>query len=236
MIKKEAQGIELSESIVSGLVPAALNLMSGGAIDTASAITQAASDMQIEITPDQQTAVEEAIAEKQKETAETAATETSIAASSIYNRLTQGSRELLYNLDNRYTRADLELNQALCIWKDANLNPQMIRDQIRNDVGYNITLGEAKILHRLGSDMKEGRIDLGIDQNEDVLYKMSVSQSVKLTPSVKASVERVGKNLFRTKRANILWKIDVKNTDDGNEIPYLVRVDTVLAQEEKLKK
>ena len=57
-------------------------------------------------------------------------------------------------------------------------------------------------------------------------------KSVKLTPTVREAVERVGKNIYRTKRANnIMWKVDVKQTDDGQQIPYLLRLENVEAED-----
>ena len=122
------------------------------------------------------------------------------------------------------------------MWKQARMNPTNSRDQVKNDIGVRISLAEAKILHQLGSDLT-----LGIDDSEigtsfanDILQKMMTKKSVKLTPAVREAVERVGRNMYRTKRAsNIMWKVDVRQTDDGQQIPYLLRLETVEAEEEK---
>lgn len=152
---------------------------------------------------------------------------------SYNSRLASGIRETLYNLNNVYMSEGLDLIKALRIWKEARLTPNMIRDQIRNDVGYNVSLAEAKSLFKIGSDLQSGmNYDFGGEYYTDVMEKMNTNNYIKITPSVRASVEKIGQNLYRTKRANILWKIDMKQTDDGSQIPYLVRIDSVSAHED----
>jgi len=167
------------------------------------------------------------------------ATPMTAAAFSKHDRNTSGSRELLYNLNNKYAKADLDLSLALKVWKEARLVPQDIKDQVRNDVGQRISLAESKILYKIGSQLK---INSSYSENlfgeetvSDVQQKMSSQKSVRLTPNVRASIEKVGQNLFRTKRANILWKIDMME-DGENQIPYLVRIDTTEASDEDNKR
>jgi len=157
-----------------------------------------------------------------------------VTANEHYDRRKSGSREIIYSLNNKYTHAGLDLMQALRVWKQAKLTPEMIRDQVRNDIGRSISSAEARVLHRTGSDLVSGmrELDFRREEDADVLEKMGMVRKIKLTPNVRASVERVGQNLFRTKRANILWKIDMMNTDDGKQVPYLVRIDTTTANEE----
>jgi len=145
-----------------------------------------------------------------------------------------GSRELLVNLNKRYASENLDFMEALRVWKRARLNPDAIRQQIGNDIGVRVSFAEAKHLHKISRDVVSGHIeeDFGIDYATEILNKMSHHKRIKLTPSVREAVERVGQNLFRTKRANVLWKIDMKYTDDGQEVPYLIRIDSVEAEEE----
>ena len=84
------------------------------------------------------------------------------------------------------------------------------------------------------ADLMMGYDGIDLENKNDISNVNDIlsHNSVKLTPNVRACVERVGKNLFRTKTANVLWKIDLKNTDNGQSVPYLVRVESVEATEE----
>jgi hypothetical protein len=141
------------------------------------------------------------------------------------------TRSLLIKLNNHYAKNGLNFMEALKVWKHAKLTPEAIRDQVRSDVKSNVSLAEAKALYKTGSQMMLGYSDLGLEREVPVDDSMQTKRTIKMTPSVKSSVERIGQNLFRTKNASMLWKIDMKTMDDGQSVPYLVRVDTVEANE-----
>jgi len=141
------------------------------------------------------------------------------------------TRSLLIKLNNHYAKDGLDFMEALKVWKHAKLSPEAIRDQVRSDIKNKISLAEAKALYKTGSQMMLGYSDLGLEREVPVDDIMQTKRAIKMTPSVKSSVERIGQNLFRTKNASMLWKIDMKTMDDGQSIPYLVRVDTVEANE-----
>lgn len=161
-------------------------------------------------------------------------------ASSNYGRTVSGSSALLHNLNNKYAKADLDLTLALKVWKEAKLTPQDIRDQVRNDVGQRVTVAEAKTLYKMGSQLKlnSNYISQLFNQEEkisDIHQRMASHRTIRLTPNVRASIEKIGQNLFRTKRANILWKIDMM-VDGDTQVPYLVRIDTTEASDEDTKR
>lgn len=156
----------------------------------------------------------------------------SVSAPGVTASYSMNTRELLYDLNKRYNIEDLNLVEALKIWKQAKLTPEMIRDQIRDDVQKNISLAEAKILYKVGSDLLLDNNKLFIDINNNNEKIMKDIKSLKLTSTIRSNIERVGKNLFRTKNANILWKIDMRQMDDGKQVPYLIRVDAVEANED----
>lgn len=141
------------------------------------------------------------------------------------------TRSLLIKLNNHYAKDGLNFMEALKVWKHAKLSPEAIRDQVRSDIKNKISLAEAKVLYKTGSQMMLGYSDLGLEKEVVVDEGLQTKRAIRMTPSVKSSVERIGQNLFRTKNASMLWKIDMKVMDDGQSIPYLVRVDTVEANE-----
>lgn len=145
-----------------------------------------------------------------------------------------GIRGFLNELNNRYSNSDLDFIEALKVWKQAGLTPDSIRSQVRNDVGKVVSFAEAKVLHKIGSDLIMSHEDIKLSNEIEniTLGNMMDKRSLRLTPSIRASVERIGQNLFRTKNASMLWKIDMKYTDDGQQIPYLVRVDVIEAGDE----
>lgn len=144
------------------------------------------------------------------------------------------SRKLLNDLNTKYSKSDLDFLEALKIWKKAKLTPTEIRGQVASDIGMRINMAEAKILHRKGAEITAGYDELyEIDENTEVDDKIKTSRALKLTPAIRASMEKVGHNLYRTKKAELLWKIDMKETGDGERVPYLVRVETIEAQEEE---
>lgn len=145
------------------------------------------------------------------------------------------SRELMNKLNHIYTKENLDFLQAMKIWKFSKLTPDRIRHQIANDVGSKVSLAEAKLLYRIGSDLVRTGDEINCEDqlNSDVFEKLQTRRSIKLTPTIREAVERVGKNLYRTKKANIMWKIDMKHTDDGQQIPYLLRIESAEDEEQK---
>jgi hypothetical protein len=79
----------------------------------------------------------------------------------------------------------------------------------------------------MGSELNSGFQEMGISGEMDAITQDLISRrSAKLTPSIRAAVEKVGHNLYRTKQAStVMWKIDLKAMDNGQQVPYLLRVE-----------
>ena len=78
--------------------------------------------------------------------------------------------ELLQKLSNKYAQADLNFMQALRTWKESNLSPEMIREQVNFDIRYRLSAANARDLHLAGSKMKNYGFkleDFGIADNYD---------------------------------------------------------------------
>ena len=229
---KHAEG-ELTDTIVSTLTPLVLEKVSGGIqageqIDPHAAIDEVASQEGIQVDEATRQQLIQNIDEAQRNMMQTMEQEATTFAS-------DSKRELMYKLGKIYNDSELDITEAVKVWKQAKLSPTNIRDQISNDVGIRISLAEAKILHTLGSDLMLGmdNLDFGKAYANDILQKLMTRKAIKLTPSVREAVERVGRNMYRTKRAsNIMWKIDVRHTDDGQQVPYLLRLETVEAEDD----
>jgi len=243
-MEKQAIG-PLAATLISTLTPIVIDKLSekistGETVSTDQIIDETAAEQGIEVTPDMRVQLTTEI-QKQQQTVpqtpeQTIPSETPAAATPAAASMTasEGQRELLTDLNYKYSKQNLELTEALKVWKEANLNPTMIRAQIKDDINYNISLADAKSIQKIGSQIIDNMESLlyGEDYTNTTLEKLKNQNSIKFTPPVRASVERIGQNLYRTKRAGILWKIDMKVMDNGEQIPYLVRVETVEAGEE----
>jgi len=228
---KKAMGT-LATTVVSTLAPLVMEKVMGGMqsgeqIDPNIAIDEVAAQEGVQV--DEQTRQElmQQINTKQQEVMQTMEQEATTMA-------TDSKRELMFKLGKGYSKSNLDLTEAVKVWKQAKLNPTNIRDQIQNDVGVRVSMAEAKILHRLGSDLLLGMedLDFGKAYANDILQKLMTKKAVRLTPAVRNAIERVGMNRYRTKRAsNVMWKIDVKHLDDGQEVPYLLRLESVEAED-----
>jgi hypothetical protein len=230
--EKKAVG-ELAGTIISTLAPQVMEkvmsgMQAGEQIDPHAAIDEVANQEGIQVDETTRQELIRQVDETQRETMKTMEQEATTFASNSKNELIQKLRKI-------YSQSNLDITRAVRAWKQVRLNPTMIRAQVQNDVGIRISLAEAKILHQLGSDLTLGfgHSDIGKTFANDILQKMMTKKSIKLTPSVREAVERVGRNVYRTKRANnVLWKIDVRHTDDGQQVPYLLRLETVEAEDE----
>ena len=140
------------------------------------------------------------------------------------------NKEFLSRLTNKYASEDLDLFKAIRVWKDACLTPDEIRDQVRNDTGKDITAADARELYHLGESMKHDydsilkpfEVSKG---REDLIPDNIYQKAIKLSPSIKLSMERIGENLYRDKTAKTYWTLKEKIADDGKKAIYLVAVE-----------
>lgn len=140
------------------------------------------------------------------------------------------NKEFLTKLNTKYASEGLNLMQALKTWRSERLNPDGIRDQVRNDIGRDITAEDARELYHLGSSMKYDYDAIAKDfevskGREDLIPENFHTKSIQLSPSVKLSMERIGQNLYRDKKAKKYWTLKEKIGDGGQKAIYLVAVE-----------
>jgi len=139
-------------------------------------------------------------------------------------------RILLASLDNSYSKASLDLLQALRAWKEARLTPDDIKDQVLSDTGKKITAVEARELHHIGTVLqydydsiaKQFEVSKG---REDLIPENIKENKIKLSPAIKMSMEKVGENLYRHKTAKTYWTLKEKMGDNGDKAVFLVAID-----------
>lgn len=123
----------------------------------------------------------------------------------------------LYQMDELYSKNNLDLSGALYVWKKADLSEDEIRKQFHYDTGITISSDDAKLLHF-------ATINCGTCENQDdnsLIEDDLKKPVVKITPKIKASLDRLGPNTYRSKTAGTTWKIVMKDN-----VPHLARIDT----------
>ena len=141
-------------------------------------------------------------------------------------------RKLIQGLGNKYATEGLDLFKALRAWKESKLTPDGIRDQVRFDVGKVITAADARELYHIGSAMKYDYDTIAkefeVSKGRDDLIPDNIKQDkIKLSPAIRQSMERIGQNLYRDKKAKKYWTLKEKVGDDGQKAIYLVAVEEV---------
>ena len=136
----------------------------------------------------------------------------------------------LHQLNLRYASEGLDLLKAIRAWKDLQFTPDSIRDQVRNDVGTTITASDARELYHLGSSMKYDYDAMAkpyeVSKGREKLIPDNIkNEQVKLSPAIKMSMERLGQNLYRDKKAKTYWTLKEKVADNGEKAVYLVAIE-----------
>jgi len=139
-------------------------------------------------------------------------------------------RKLIRGLANKYATEGLDLLQALKIWKENNLSPDNIKDQVQFDIGKKISAVDARNLYHIGSAMKYDYDTIAKDfevskGREDLIPENIKENKIKLSPAIRQSMERIGQNLFRDKKAKKYWTLKEKVGDDGQKAVYLVAIE-----------
>ena len=140
------------------------------------------------------------------------------------------NKELLTRLNSKYAEEGMDLMQALRVWKESKLTPAKIRDQVRSDIRKDITSSDAVELYHLGSSMESdyNSICKPFEVNkgrEDLIPENIKEKKIKLSPSIRQSMDRVGQNLYRDKTAKTYWTLKEKIADNGDKAIYLVAVE-----------
>jgi len=136
----------------------------------------------------------------------------------------------LHQLNLKYASEGLDLLKAVRAWKDLQFTPDSIRDQVRNDVGTTITASDARELYHLGSSMKYDYDAMAkpyeVSKGREKLIPDNIkNEQRKLSPAVKMSMERLGQNLYRDKKAKTYWTLKEKVADNGEKAVYLVAIE-----------
>jgi len=136
----------------------------------------------------------------------------------------------LHQLNIKYSSEGLDLIKAVRAWKDLQFTPDSIRDQVRSDVGTTITAEASRELYHLGSSMKHDydaivkpyEISKG---REKLIPENFKNEQRKLSPAIRQSMERLGQNLYRDKKAKTYWTLKEKVADNGDKAIYLVAIE-----------
>lgn len=136
----------------------------------------------------------------------------------------------LHQLNLKYASEGLDLLKAIRAWKDLQFTPDSIRDQVRNDVGTTITASDARELYHLGSSMKYDYDAMTkpyeVSKGREKLIPDNIkNEQRKLSPAIKMSMERLGQNLYRDKKAKTYWTLKEKVADNGEKAVYLVAIE-----------
>ena len=131
-------------------------------------------------------------------------------------------------LSNKYSSNGMNIKQALDVWKESNLSPEQIREQISFDVREKISSEDAHLLYKVARQEDVSKLEY------ELYNKLRNAKYIKLSPSIKSALEKEG-NIYRLKIAgvDISWAIELK---DGT--PWLKRIstkNTEVVEEESLK-
>jgi len=138
-------------------------------------------------------------------------------------------KELMYKLNNCYTKEGMNFFEAIRAWRKERLTPENIRLQVEYDIGKSITGVEARELYHVGESMQHD-FDSTISQFEisegrsDLIPENIKEKKIKLSPAIKQSMERLGQNLYRDKKAGTYWTLKEKVGDGGEKVVYLVAI------------
>jgi hypothetical protein len=136
--------------------------------------------------------------------------------------------KVLYDLNN------LDLDQAISVWKTAKFNADDIKEQINFDIGKIITAEEISQILKVSEVTETDSIVNKVDPYKstskyipDYIKNDERPVTLKFTSKVKNNMERVGQTTFRSKIAGIpkYWKLKNRKADDGTESVYLVAVE-----------
>ena len=136
----------------------------------------------------------------------------------------------LHQLNIKYSSEGLDLIKAVRAWKDLQFTPDSIRDQVRNDVGTTITAADARELYHLGSSMKYDYDAINkpfeVSKGREKLIPDNIkNDQIKMSPAIRQSMDRLGQNLYRDKKAKTYWTLKEKVADNGDKAIYLVAIE-----------
>jgi len=147
-------------------------------------------------------------------------------------------KETLHKLNIKYASEGLDLLKAVRTWKDLKFSSDDIRNQVLSDIGMHLADGSAQELYHLGAAMKCDYDSINkpyeVGKGREKLLPDNIkNKSVKLSPAIKMSMERVGQNLYRDKKAKTYWTMKEKVADNGEKVIFLVAIEE---QDDDVKK
>jgi hypothetical protein len=116
----------------------------------------------------------------------------------------------LVNLTNKYAKQNLDLKKALDIWNSERFSAEDIQNIIHQDIGEEISLVFANFLQRSGKTFFEKDkvcASALAAKQEEINSKLANSKLVKVTPEIRAAIEKTGHNKFKSRYGSVEWSI-----------------------------
>jgi len=137
---------------------------------------------------------------------------------------------VLHRLNIKYSSENLDFLKALRAWNDLGLTPDLIKNQIQDDIGVAVTTNDSEEIYHLGAALQNDYTSISKDYEvskgrEDLIPDNIKNKKVKLSPAIRMSMERLGQNLYRDKKARTYWTLKEKAADNGEKVVYLVSVE-----------
>ena len=139
-------------------------------------------------------------------------------------------KNFIYDLQERYAKNNLDFSKAILVWKEAKLNSNQIREAIKQDCRVEVTDLQAQDLFHQSSLIKAEKFSFTNPQEQKMAERLKTSKLIRFTPTVRASIDKIGPNTYRSKYGQIEWSIQMV---DGE--PHLARRE-ILEQETHLEK
>jgi len=140
------------------------------------------------------------------------------------------THEFLDELKEQYNKEGLDFENALITWKNSKLTPSQIQAQIKFDIRRSISSTDSRALHRLGSSALDNYTTLPsvfeVSKGKEDLIPENIKdrQKIRLSPTTRMSLEKIGQNLYRDKIARY-WTLKERTDGNGEKVVYLVAVD-----------
>lgn len=144
-------------------------------------------------------------------------------------------KHLINELQEKYAENNLDFSKALKVWGEAKLTPNQIKQAVQQDCNMYITPTQAKELYRYSCGggkfvVETPKGETVSNKKKELLKKLRKAKYIPFTPAVRACVEKVGSNRFRTKFGSVEWMIKMINGQ-----PHLARIEKDTKDGEKKK-
>ena len=116
----------------------------------------------------------------------------------------------LMALTTKYAKQNLDLKKALDIWHSEKLSAENIQNIVHQDIGEQIPLVFANFLQRSGSLFFEKTklcASALSTKHEEIASKLASDKLIKVTPEIRAVIEKTGHNKFKSRYGSVEWSI-----------------------------